>query len=148
METVESKRRPGTIPDEPVKAGPVGGLYADAGIQAETTGEIPGEPVLGVEGLQEAVAAEMSQDPGTDRVLMKTRIEGGAEAVEGADGSERGVRWCFGTGLPQGGLESPEQDVEDRRGGLRSMMEEMPKAFGQGEDPLADGYVGKDVVSR
>jgi hypothetical protein len=37
-------------------------------------------------------------------------IEAGAETMEKADGSERGVRWCGGRGLPQGSLEILKDD--------------------------------------
>ena len=47
----------------------VGGLDADAGVQAKAATVIPAEHVFGLMGLQEAMAAEMSQDPGTDGVL-------------------------------------------------------------------------------
>jgi hypothetical protein len=69
VEPFEGEGRPSTIPDEPLKAVAVGGLDADAGVQAEPATVIPGQHVLGLVGFQEAVAAKMPQDPGTDRVL-------------------------------------------------------------------------------
>ena len=36
------------------------------------------------------------------------------------------VRRCGGTGLPQGSLEGPEQDVKDGAGGAGPVMEEGP----------------------
>ena len=65
----EGEGRPGAIADEPLEACAVGGLDADAGVQAEPTPVIPGEHVLGVVGLQEAVAAKVPEDPFSDRVL-------------------------------------------------------------------------------
>jgi hypothetical protein len=41
---------------------------------------------------------------------MEVGIEAGAETMEKADGSERGVRWCGGRGLPQGSLEILKDD--------------------------------------
>jgi hypothetical protein len=55
--------------DEPLEAGAVGGLDTDAGVQAEPTAVIPGQHVLGVVGLQEAVAAEVPQHPFSHSVL-------------------------------------------------------------------------------
>jgi len=36
--------------------------------------------------------------------------------------------------------------MEDGAGGAGPVVEEGPEAFGHGEDELAHGYVGKDVV--
>ena len=69
VESVESEGRPGTIPNEPFEAGPVGGLDADAGVQAKAATVIPGQHVLGVVGLQEAVASKMPEDPFSNGVL-------------------------------------------------------------------------------
>jgi hypothetical protein len=60
VESVEGERRPSTMPDEPLEAGAVGSLDTDAGVEAEPATVIPAEHVLGVVGLQEAVAAEPS----------------------------------------------------------------------------------------
>jgi hypothetical protein len=59
MEAVEGEGSPGTIPNEPLESGPVGSLDADAGIEAEPPTVIPGQHILGLVGLQEAVAAKM-----------------------------------------------------------------------------------------
>jgi hypothetical protein len=48
---------------------------------------------------------------------MEVRIEAGAEAVEEAHGTEGGGGWSGGTGLPEGGSESPEEDMQDGAGG-------------------------------
>ena len=69
VEPVESEGRPGTIPNEPFQSLAVGGLDADAGIEAEPAAVIPAEHVLSVVGLQEAVAPKMAQDPFSDGVL-------------------------------------------------------------------------------
>ncbi len=71
------------------------------------------------------------------QMIMEVWIEGGAEAMQKADGPERGVGWCGGTGLPQGGLESPQQDVE-----------EGPQPLGDGEHELAHRHVGNDVINE
>ena len=47
----------------------VGGLKADAPIEAKTAAVIPAEHVLGVMGFQEAVAGEVSEHPFSHGVL-------------------------------------------------------------------------------
>jgi hypothetical protein len=192
VEPFESKRWSGTIPNQPFQPLPVGGLDTDAGVQAEAATVIPREHILCLMGLQEAVATEMPQDPGADRVLetlqefggegggfveaeagcragrdlirllldlleepihdadvvMEVGIEGGAEAMEEADGSEGGCSWSGGTGLPESGLEGPKENVKDDAGGSGPVMEEGPEAFGDGQHPLAHRDVGKDVIHQ
>jgi len=81
VEPFESKRWSGTIPNQPFQPLPVGGLDADAGVQAEPTTVIPAQHILGLVGLQEAVAAEVAEDPVSDRVL---------EALQELVGESRG----------------------------------------------------------
>jgi hypothetical protein len=69
VEPFESKRWSGTIPNQPFQPLPVGGLDADAGVEAEPTPVIPGEHVLGVVGFQEAVTDPVAEDPFSHRVL-------------------------------------------------------------------------------
>ena len=57
-------------------------------------------------------------------VVVEVRVQRGAETMQEADGPERGIRWCGGAGLPQRGLESPEQVMEDGRGGPGPVVEE------------------------
>lgn len=38
--------------------------------------------------------------------------------------------------------------MEDGAGGAGSVMEEGPETFGHGEDELADGHMGNDVVHQ
>jgi hypothetical protein len=66
---VEGKGGPGTVANEALQSGPVGGLDPDASVQTEPSAVIPGEHIFGLVGLQEPVAAKVFQDPGTDRVL-------------------------------------------------------------------------------
>jgi hypothetical protein len=111
VEPFERKRRPGAIPDEALQSSPVGGLDADAGVQAKPATVIPGEHVFGVVGLQEAVALNMPQDPGADRVL---------EALQELAGEGRGFVetevgfWMGGTriGISLDLLEEPIHDAE------------------------------------
>lgn len=77
VESIESERRPGAIPDEPFEASSVGGLDADAGVEAKPAAVIPGQHVFGLVGLEESVAAVMPQDPGADRVLEALQELGG-----------------------------------------------------------------------
>ena len=79
---------------------------------------------------------------------VKVRIQRRAEAMEEADGSEGGGAWSCWTGLPESGLESPEQDVEDGAGGSGPVVEGGSQTLGDGQDPLAHRDVGKDVVHQ
>ena len=69
VESVEGEGGPGAVADEPLQSIPVGGLDADAGVEAESTTVIPAEHVLGLVGLQEAEAAEVAEDPTSHGVL-------------------------------------------------------------------------------
>ena len=69
VESVEGERLPSTVPDEPFQSGSVGGLDADAGVQDEPTAVIPGQHILGVVGLQEAVAPEVPRHTFSHGVL-------------------------------------------------------------------------------
>jgi hypothetical protein len=69
MKAVEGKGPPGAITNQSLKAGPVGGFDPDAPVQTESTPVIPAEHILGVVGLEEAMALKMPEDPGADRVL-------------------------------------------------------------------------------
>jgi hypothetical protein len=69
VESVEGKGGPGTIPDETLEAGAVGGLDTDTPIQTEAAAVIPGEHILGLAGLQEAGTDHVAEDPFSHRVL-------------------------------------------------------------------------------
>jgi hypothetical protein len=192
VESVEGKRGPGAIPNEPLEAGAVGSLNPDAPIQTESAAVIPGEHVVGLVGFEEAVALEMPEDPGADRVLkalqelvgegdglveteasdgvvwildlvtherleepidhahvvVKVRVQRRAEAMEEADSPETGGGRCGGAGFSQGCPEGPEEDVKDGAGGPGPVVEVRPQTLGNGEDELAHGYVGDDVVHQ
>ena len=68
--------------------------------------------------------------------------------MQEANGPERGTRWSGGAGLSQGSPEGPEEDVKHSAGGRGPMVEEGTETFRHGEDPLADGYVGQDVIHQ
>jgi hypothetical protein len=86
------------------------------------------------------VILDLLEEPVHDAEMkMEVGIEAGAETMEEADRPERGVRWCGGAGLPEGGLEGAEEDVEDGAGGPGPVMEEGAQTFGNREDELADG---------
>jgi hypothetical protein len=55
-ESVEGEGRPGAVANEPLEAGTVGRLDTDAGVQAEPAAMVPTEHVVGLLGLQEAMA--------------------------------------------------------------------------------------------
>ncbi len=90
VEPFEGKGRPGTIPDQPFEPLPVGGLDADAAVQAKATPVIPGEHVQGLVGFQEAVAAKVAQYPFSHRVLEALQETGGEGG--GLVETEAGVR--------------------------------------------------------
>jgi len=69
VESVEGEGGPGTVADQALEAGHVGSLDASDGVETEAATVMPGQKVLGVVGLQEAVATGIPQDPGADRVL-------------------------------------------------------------------------------
>ena len=69
VESVEGEGWPGTVSGEAFEANAVGGFNADAGIEAEPAYVIPGEHVLGVVELQEAMAGKVAKYPLADRVL-------------------------------------------------------------------------------
>ena len=68
--------------------------------------------------------------------------------MEEADRAHRGRCRCGGTGLPEGGLEGSKQDVQDRCGGPGPVVEVRPQAFWNGEDELAHGHVGNDMIHQ
>jgi hypothetical protein len=77
MEAIEGKRWPGAIPDEPLEPVTVGGLDTDAGVEAEPAAVVPCEHVLGLVGLQEAVAGNVAEHSPADRVLEALEELGG-----------------------------------------------------------------------
>jgi hypothetical protein len=194
VQPFQREGRPCTVADQAFEAGTVGGLNPDAAIQTEASAVFPAEHVQGVVGLQEALAAKMPEDPGTDRMLeafpefmgegcsfveaevggwfatwvpglwiqigldplkepvhhaqveMVVWVQRRAETMQEAHGADGGRIWSGGAGLPEGGLKSPEQDVQHGRGGPGPVVQEGPQAFGDREHPLAHGHVREDVI--
>jgi hypothetical protein len=81
-------------------------------------------------------------------VVVKMGVQRRAETMEEAGGPEGGGSRSRGTGLPEGGLEGPEQDVKDGAGGPGPVVEVGPQTLGNGEDELAHRHVGNDVVHQ
>ncbi len=80
VEAVESEGGSRTIPDQPLEAGAVGGLDANAGVQTEPTAVIPGEHVFNA--LKGFSACRMvRKEPSTARGLR----------VRGTNHTQR---WC------------------------------------------------------
>jgi hypothetical protein len=80
VEAVEGEGRPSAVADERFQSGAVGGLHTDAGVQAAPTALIPGQHVLGLFELQQAVAAKVAEHPFSDgelEVLHEFGAEGG-----------------------------------------------------------------------
>jgi hypothetical protein len=98
MEPLEGEGRPGAEAQGTFQSSPVGGLDADAAVETEPAAVIPGEHVLGIVGLQKAVAPKTPQDPGTDRVLegLQEFLDEGCGLVEAEVGSWAGSRtWSW-----------------------------------------------------
>ena len=103
-------------------------------VEAEVVGRVGGIRFR-IDPLKESI------DDG--QVEVEMGIETGAEAVQEAHSAHGGGSWSRGTGLPQGGMEGPQQDVEDGTGGPRAVVEEGPEAFRHGEHELAHRHVGR-----
>ena len=102
--------------------GVIGGL-----VEAEATGWftalVSGLRIrIGLDPLEEAVHHT--------EVEMVVGIQRGAEPVQEARDPIRGGGRSRGPCFPQGGLQRPEQDVEDGGGGLGPMVEVGPEALG------------------
>ena len=84
-------QRSASVPaDQPFQAFAVGGLDADAPVEAKAAAVLPAQHVLGVVGFQEGVAEHVADDPGTDRVL---------ETFQELVGEGRGFVEAEGVGL-------------------------------------------------
>ncbi len=95
------------------------------------------------------VTLNLLEEPVHDaEMIVKVRVQRRAETMEEADRAQRGRCRCGGTGLPEGGLEGSKQDVQDRCGGPGSVVEVRPQTFWNGEDELAHGHVGNDVIHQ
>ncbi len=77
VEAVEGEGAPRAVANEAFEAGTVGGLDADAGVEAEPTAVVPGKHVLGLVGFQEDVAGEVAEHPFSDGVLEAFQELGG-----------------------------------------------------------------------
>jgi len=77
-----------------------------------------------------------------DQMEVEMGIEGGAEAVQEADGSELRVGGRAGTDATQAGADPPQEDLEDGACDVRVVMQEGPEALWDREDPLPGGEVG------
>jgi hypothetical protein len=114
VESLQREGGSGAVPDKAFEAGAVGGLDADAGVQAEPAAVIPGQHVLGLVGLQEAVAGHVAENPPSDRVLEALQELGGegggfVEAKVGVRAGGGGV--C----VLRGGLNLLEEPVHDAK---------------------------------
>jgi len=149
VETVEGKRWPGAIPNQPFQPLPVGGLDADAGIEAEPTSVIPGEHVFGLVGFQEVVTAKVAEHPFTDGVLEVLQELGG----EGGGFVETEVISGFGRVLVRFTLDTFEEPVHDAememRVGIEAGAEAVEKAHGaHGRRPPQHGRPSASSARR
>jgi len=93
------------------------------------------------------VILDLLEEPVQDaEVEVVVRIEAGAETMRETDRADGGGWWGRGTGLPEGGLEGPKQDVEDGAGGPGPVVEVGAQALGDGQDPLAHRHMGNDMI--
>jgi hypothetical protein len=98
VEAVEGEGGPGAVSDELLEAGAVGSLDTDTGVQAKAAPVIPGQHILGLVGLQEAVAARApreawsAEDPSSHKVLkaLKELVGEGGDFVEAKAGFRMG----------------------------------------------------------
>jgi hypothetical protein len=92
VEAVEGKRRPGTVANEALQSGPVGGLDADARIQTEPAAVIPGEHITGG---AEGEGHGSSRCPA--KVMVKRRrVMDGFSALAMMEAPSRSTAWCGG----------------------------------------------------
>jgi len=77
VEAAKGERGPGAISDQALEAGAVGGLDTDRGVEAKSTAVVPGEHVVCLVGLQKTLAAEVTKDPLSDRMLEALQELGG-----------------------------------------------------------------------
>ncbi len=87
------------------------------------------EDDLAVAGLAEHTVED-------DEVVVGVDVEGGAEAVKEADGSELAVRGCSGAPAPEGGADHPYEDLEYGAGDAHVVVEIGTQALQDGEHPL------------
>ena len=66
LEPLQRERRPGTVAEQSLEAGPVVGFDADRRVEGEAPGVFPGEHLMDGRFLQETVAPKPPQDPAAD----------------------------------------------------------------------------------
>jgi hypothetical protein len=69
VEPFEGEGWSGTITNQPLQSFTVGGLDANAGVEAKAATVLPAQHIIGFVGFQEAVADHVAEDPLSDRVL-------------------------------------------------------------------------------
>ena len=109
METLQGEGGPRTIADEALEARAVVGLDTDTAIQTEPSAVVPDEHVLGVMGLQQAVAAKVTKDPLANGVLEAVE-ELGRETGGFVEAEATGLG--FGVLIHFGGLEQAVHHTE------------------------------------
>jgi hypothetical protein len=69
VESLQSKGRTSTVPEQPFDTCSVFTLDADGRVDTEPTGALPGKHAVGVGLVEESVATEVAQDTALDDVL-------------------------------------------------------------------------------
>jgi hypothetical protein len=110
VEPLECEGGPGTITNETLQSFAVGGLDADAAVEAKTASVLPAQHVLGVVGLQEAVTDHVAEDALSHRVLeaLQELVGEGGSFVEAEVGF-----WMGGRILNRVALHLLEEPVHD-----------------------------------
>jgi len=79
---------------------------------------------------------------------VRVDVEGRAEAMKEADGSELGVGWCFRARTPERGPNRAQQDLEYRADDAHVVVEIRTEALWRRQHPLPRGDVWQHVVGQ
>jgi hypothetical protein len=83
-----------------------------------------------------------------DEMIVGVDVEGGAEAMKEADGSELGVRRRSWARAPERGANRAQQDLEYGAGDAHVVVKVRTQALGDREHPLPCGHVWQHVVGE
>ena len=107
-----------------------------------------GRQVMGLVKRDLAVVGLAEDAVEDDEVVMRVDVEGGAEAMKEADGSELGVRRRSWARAPERGTNRAQQDLEYGTGDANVVVKVRTQAFGDREHPLPCGHVWQHVVGE
>jgi hypothetical protein len=107
-----------------------------------------GRQVMGLVERDFSVAGLAEHAVEDDEVVVRMDVEGGAEAMKEADGSELGVGWCFRARTAERGPNRAQQDLEYRAGDAHVVVEIRTEALWDRQHPLPRGDVWQHVVGE